>query len=102
MFTSCFGLGRLPVAPGTWGSIPVAVVFGLLCQFGTPPGLISIVMAAFVVAGSVVCVKCAPAAIAATGKKDPREVVADELAGQAVTLLSVPLVMGAGFSAGQI
>jgi len=102
LLTSCFGLGRLPVAPGTWGSMPVAVVFGLLCQLGAEPVLVFILMAAFVVAGSVVCVKFAPAAIAATGKNDPREVVADEFAGQAVTLLSVPLAMGAGFSAGQI
>ena len=102
MFTSCFGLGLLPVAPGTWGSIPVAVVFGLLCWLGAPAGLISIVMAALVAAGSVVCVKFAPAAIAATGKNDPREVVADELAGQAVTLLSVPLAMTAEPTTGQI
>ncbi|MBN2270557.1 MAG: phosphatidylglycerophosphatase A [Sedimentisphaerales bacterium] len=102
MFTSCFGLGRLPIAPGTWGSIPTAAVFGLLCWLGTGAAVVSIVMAAFVVAGSVVCVKFAPAAIAATGKNDPREVVADEFAGQAVTLVSVPLAMGVGFSAGQI
>lgn len=102
MLASCFGLGRLPVAPGTWGSIPPAVVFGLLCQFGAAPALVSIVMSVFIVAGSVVCVKCAPAAISATGKNDPREVVADEVAGQAVTLVSVPLAMTAEFSAGQI
>jgi len=102
MFTSCFGLGRLPVAPGTWGSVPVAVVFGLLCQFGAGAVLVCAVMGVFVVAGSVVCVKCAPAAIAATGKIDPGEVVADEFAGQAVTLLSVPFVMAGGFTVGQI
>jgi len=102
MLASCFGLGRLPVAPGTWGSIPPAVVFGLLCQFGAPAVLVSIVMAVFVVAGSVVCVKCAPAAIAATGKSDPGEVVADEVAGQALTLLTVPLAMTAEFTVGQI
>jgi phosphatidylglycerophosphatase A len=102
MLTSCFGLGWFPVAPGTWGSIPPAVVFGALCQFGAPALLVSGVMAGFVVAGSVVCVKFAPAAIAATGKKDPGEVVADEFAGQAVTLLSVPMAMGADVSAGRI
>ena len=84
---SCFGLGRLPVAPGTWGSLPAAIVFGLMCHFGVSAGLISVVMAALVLAGCVVCVKFAPIAIAATGKTDPREVVADELAGQAVTFL---------------
>jgi len=92
LFTSCFGLGRLPVAPGTWGSLPPAVVFGLMCSLNAPPVAISIVMAALVLAGSVVCVAFAPAAIAATGKNDPSEVVADELAGQAVTFLLSPFL----------
>ncbi len=71
LFTSCFGLGRLPVAPGTWGSLPSALVFGLMCSMNAPPVAISIVMAGFVLAGSVACVVFAPAAIAATGKNDP-------------------------------
>jgi len=52
-------------------------------------------MAAVVLAGSAVCILFAPAAIAATGKNDPGEVVADETAGQAVTFLISPL-MGVG------
>jgi phosphatidylglycerophosphatase A len=56
----------------------------------------TIVMAAVVLVSSVVCVMYAPAAIAATGKNDPGEVVADELAGQAVTFLVSPfLAIGA-------
>src|SRR4030042_1073097 len=102
MLTSCFGLVRLPLAPGTWGSLPAVIIFGLMSCFGASPAMISNVMAALVLAGGFVCVQYAPAAIAATGKNDPREVVADELAGQAITLVSVPLAMGAGFSAGQI
>ena len=89
LLTSCFGLGRLPVAPGTWGSLPPMIVFGLLVQFGASTLAISIVMAAFILAGSVVCVMFAPAAIEATGRKDPREVIADEIAGQAVTYLAI-------------
>ncbi|MHC4325906.1 MAG: phosphatidylglycerophosphatase A family protein [Planctomycetota bacterium] len=95
MLTSCFGLGRLPFAPGTAGSLPPVIIFGLMCRFGASPALITNVMAALVLAGSFVCVKFAPAAIAATGRKDPREVVADEFAGQAVTFLFSPfLAMG--------
>ena len=102
MLTSCFGLGRLPVAPGTWGSLPVAIIFGLMCQFHLSDLSISIVMAALALAGSIVCVKFAPAAIAATGKNDPGEVVADELAGQAVTFLAILFLNLDTFSAGQI
>ena len=71
MLTSCFGLGRLPVAPGTWGSLPVMIIFGLMCQLHLSEFSISIVMAALVVAGSVICVKFAPAVIEATGKTIP-------------------------------
>ena len=102
MLTSCFGLGRLPVAPGTWGSLPVMIIFGLMCQIHLPELSISIVMAALALAGSVICVKFAPEAIAATGKNDPGEVVADELAGQAVTFLAVMFLSLDTLSTGQI
>jgi phosphatidylglycerophosphatase A len=92
MLTSCFGLGRLPLAPGTWGSLPPVIIFGLMSFFGASPALITNVMAALVLAGGVVCVEFAPAAIAATGKNDPREVVADEFAGQAVAFLFSPFL----------
>ena len=95
MLTSCFGLGRLPLAPGTWGSLPPVIIFALCSWFGASPALITNVMAALVLAGGFVCVQYAPAAIAATGKNDPREVVADEFAGQAVVFLLSPfLAMG--------
>ena len=95
MLTSCFGLGRLPIAPGTWGSLPPVIIFGLISFFGASPALITNVMAALVLAGGFVCVQYAPAAIAATGRNDPREVVADEFAGQAVPFLFSPfLAMG--------
>ncbi|UCC96606.1 MAG: phosphatidylglycerophosphatase A [Phycisphaerales bacterium] len=99
MLASCFGLGRLPLAPGTWGSLPPVIIFGLMCHLHTPAAVTCIVMAALVLAGSVVCVMFAPATIAATGKNDPGEVVADELAGQAVTFLAAPFwAAGAGWA----
>ncbi len=89
ILTSCFGLGYLPVAPGTWGSLPPVIIFGLLWQFGASAFAVSIVMAILALAASICCVKFAPAAIAAAGKNDPGEVVVDEVAGQAVTFLAV-------------
>jgi phosphatidylglycerophosphatase A len=95
MLTSCFGLGRLSFAPGTCGSLPPVIIFYLMSYYGASPTLITNVMAALVLAGSFVCIQFAPAAIAATRKKDPSEVVADEFAGQAVTFLFSPfLAMG--------
>jgi len=88
---TCLGLGWLPVAPGSWGSLPPALVFGLLMSFGAPAVATTAVMAVMVLAGSAACVLCAPASIAARGKKDPGEVVADEFAGQALAFLAGPL-----------
>jgi len=82
--------------------LPPAIIFGLMCHFGASPAIVSIVMAALVLSGSVACVKFAPVAMAATGKNDPGEVVVDELAGQAVTFLASPFLALGSASAGQI
>lgn len=102
MLTSCFGLGLLPLCPGTWGSLPVAVIFALMCHFGVSAVPIAITMAVLTVAGSVICVVLAPAIITATGKSDPGEVVADEFAGQAVTFLAAAFLLTGEISTRQI
>jgi phosphatidylglycerophosphatase A len=84
---SGFGLGWLPLAPGSWGSLPPAIIFALMSCFNVSSTIIIIVMAVLALAGSVICVKCAPASIEATGDTDPNEVVADEIAGQAITFV---------------
>jgi phosphatidylglycerophosphatase A len=89
LFASCFGLGQLPLAPGTWGSLPPVIIFALFCYFEVSTLLLSIVMAVLTLVGSIVCVKFAPAVIADTGDSDPAQLVADEFAGQALTLIAV-------------
>jgi phosphatidylglycerophosphatase A len=93
LIATCFGLGWLPVAPGTWGSMPPAIVFGLLMYCCVPGIATTMVMAAMLLVGCVACVYCAPASIAATGRQDPGEVVVDEFAAQALTFLAVPLLV---------
>ena len=90
--TSCLGLGFLPVAPGTWGSLPPAAVFIILNKLDVPTPVIFIVMLVLALIGSVICVKFAPEIISKTGKDDPREIVADEFAGQSVTFLLFTLI----------
>ncbi len=85
LLASCFGLGWLPVAPGTWGSLPPAAVFAIMQHFNLSPAFVCLVMVLLALAGSILCAECAPATIAATGKTDPPEVVADEFAGQGLT-----------------
>jgi len=90
LLTTCFGLGKLPIAPGTWGSLPPVVLYMAL-GFLYPAANVY-AMAFFIIAGSWACVRYAPAVITATGKKDPGMVVADEVAGQAVTMLIITLL----------
>ena len=93
LLTSCFGLGFLPVAPGTWGSIPVPLVFIALSYCNLNIIAISSVMVVIAIVFSFACVRFSPDIIAATGSKDPSHVVADEAAGQAVTFIAA---FGAG------
>jgi len=102
LLASCFGLGWLPLVPGTWGSLPPVIIFVLMAQMGISAVLITIAMAALALAGSIICVKCASVVIAATGKNDPKEVVADELAGQAITFLIAPFLVATAFSTRQL
>jgi undecaprenyl-diphosphatase len=101
LVATCFGLGWLPLAPGSWGSLPSVVIFALMCYFQASGILISVVMAALVLVGSYFCVKFTPVVIAISGKNDPPEVVLDEVAGQAITFLAVPFLAEGAVSAGQ-
>ena len=95
---TCFGLGWMPVAPGSWGSLPPAVVFWLMVACGAPAVSISITMLVLLVVGCVTCVLYAPASIAAVGREDPGEVVMDEFAAQALTFLAIPLLASRALS----
>jgi phosphatidylglycerophosphatase A len=102
LLTSCFGLGWMPVAPGSWGSLPPAIAFGLVYYYDGSVLLAFLLMLALFIAGSIVCLKFTDAAVAATGKADPNEVVTDEIAGQALTFMILPFVINAGLTNSQI
>lgn len=97
LWTSFFGLGLLPVAPGTWGSLaPVVIYMAMGIVIG--PNAAAVTMAVLLFLGCVVTVVCSPAVIAQTGRKDPGQIVSDEVAGQALTLLLAHLLLpAAGF-----
>jgi len=92
LLASCVGLGRLGVAPGTWGSVPAVAVFVVARSVIDSGPAVVLVMAALAAAASICCLVAAPTVVALTGQKDPREVVLDELAGQAVALLPAGLL----------
>ena len=87
------GLGHAPIASGTFGSLPPVVLAFIMVQLGQPFWLVTVCMALLIVAFSVVCLRFGDIAEARYGKKDPGEVVADEVAGQAVALLFLPWAM---------
>lgn len=94
--SSALGLGRLPIAPGTWGSLGGIAVYVLLGWSlplwggeGWGPGsqrwLIALAVA--IVALSLVGVWTATVVAAQLKKADPGVVVIDEIAGQLIALL---------------
>ena len=113
-----FGLGYLPVAPGTWGSlagIVIACVLSHFCfwiialiakvweGFGIARPLFIVILAAPYVAVtalfSLLGVLAASKAADYFRKSDPQEVVVDEISGQMIALFPI-LVLGLfdGFS----
>lgn len=101
ILSTVFGLGHLRPASGSWGSLPPAALAALLITLGVGPahspwiylGSISLVLIVF----SIACVVQGDRAEAAFGAKDPSEVVADEVAGQCIPLLALPLTWDTGW-----
>jgi len=91
LIVSGLGTGYLPVAPGTWGSGAVAVIF-LLSAWGCSGNwyCISAVMLAVAGVASIACVALGAFAQRAYGKKDPSQCTLDEWAGQGVAYLLLP------------
>jgi len=85
-----FGIGRIKPGPGTWGSL-AAVILWALISWQIPPA--NRIWAALVAAAVVtlIGIPAATQVARASGGKDPQFVVIDEVAGQLVTLIGVPL-----------
>ncbi len=91
-----FGAGKLPVAPGTWGSLAALPLAWGLAWLGGPALLLA-------GAGAVlgVGIWASNRIIQASGAKDPGEIVIDEVAGQWLALVVAPLdpfAYAAGFA----
>jgi len=85
-----FGVGRLKPGPGTWGSLATTLLWWLIASH-IPPGT-RVAAIGFLIALSVaVGIPAATLEARGCGKKDPSHVVIDEVAGQLVTLIAVPI-----------
>ncbi len=96
------GVGYLPLAPGTWGSLlAVGIYFGLRALslrasagFQDAPQREALYTASLLVLIMFVALAGVWAATRAeklSGRKDPRKVVVDEVAGQLIAFLFIPL-----------
>ena len=85
------GLGYLPIAPGSWGSLGPCAIYLVVATVLPTSGLATnFAMAVVAVLSCIGCVTTGRFAQTAFGKKDPGQCVIDEWAGQAVTLLLLP------------
>ncbi len=89
------GTGYLPIAPGTWGSAAVCVIF-LAAAYLSASNCFAVngVLFALAVFSSIGCVLLGKFTEEAFGKKDPSQCSLDEWAGQAIALLFLPLGEG--------
>lgn len=78
-----FGVGLLPVAPGTWGSLAALPFAWALLELGGRAALLAAAAALFFVGW-----KAANLYEARTGETDPGPVVVDEVVGQWLTLVA--------------
>lgn len=87
------GLGFLRPAPGTWGSLPPPAIAWGLMLIGASSDMFIAVIGGVLLLSSVLCVIFGGYAERRFGRKDAAEVVIDETAGQAITLLAPVVVL---------
>jgi phosphatidylglycerophosphatase A len=85
-----FGTGRMQPGPGTWGSAATVVLWAALA-YALAPSLRTPVAIALAAVVTLIGIPAATRVARGSGKKDPQFVVIDEVAGQLVTLIAVPL-----------
>ncbi|MGB8274593.1 MAG: phosphatidylglycerophosphatase A, partial [Alphaproteobacteria bacterium] len=87
MIATWFGVGNLPLAPGSWASLSTLPLAWLVHREFGAPGLILAALAAFAV-GYWAC------GALELGEDDPGRVVIDEVAGQLMTMVGLALASG--------
>jgi len=83
-----FGLGRIPVAPGTFGTLAAIPLIWLMAWLDKGA------MAFFLVGLILLSIYVADRAETLMGEKDPGSIVIDEIAGFCITMTLVPIGWG--------
>jgi len=90
LIATFFGVGRFKPGPGTWGSVATMLVWALVSS-QVPPAYRTAATLAGAVIVTFIGIPAATSVARASGLKDPQFVVIDEVAGQLVTLIGIPL-----------
>jgi phosphatidylglycerophosphatase A len=85
-----FGIGRMRPGPGTWGSAVTVLLWAALA-YTLPLSLRTPVVIALAAVVTLIGIPAATQVARGAGEKDPQFVVIDEVAGQLVALIAVPL-----------
>jgi phosphatidylglycerophosphatase A len=89
-FITCGGLGYLRPAPGTWGSLPPAVIAWAMLLDGASWGAYAAVLGVIFLLFGAACIVFGVWTQQHFGKKDPSFCVADETCAQCMPLLALP------------
>jgi phosphatidylglycerophosphatase A len=90
LIATFFGIGRLRPGPGTWGSAATVVLWAALSHALAPSFRIPVAIALALLV-ILIGIPAATQVARGAGMKDPQIVVIDEVAGQLVALIAVPL-----------
>ena len=85
-----FGIGRLHPGPGSWGSAATVLLWSAIA-YGLAPALRTPVAVVLAVSVVLIGIPAATRVARGSGVKDPQFVVIDEVAGQLIALIGVPL-----------
>lgn len=94
VFASSGGIGFIPIAPGTFGSIPGLALYWLLIRFLPMPAVLAVIAAI-----ALLGVWAAGQAEARLQADDPGAVVIDEVVGMMAALYALPVTPGVWIAA---
>lgn len=96
LFLTCGGLGKIPFASGTWGSLAATIFAALILELGLRFG-VSWLAIAFLIITTALCywygIKFSDEYIKKTKKQDPSLIVMDEWVGQVLAIVLFVIVM---------
>ncbi len=98
LFVTMFGLGRIPIIPGTFGSLATVILLYIFFHILDLP---TIIIFGFLIIIFLFSFKAIAVHIKDNTNKDPREVVIDEFIGQSIPIYTYEISHGTEKSSGE-